>query len=133
MLPHPNLGATASAQGPLGPFPRQGGRGRKPWEAKRKSRTEWPCRWGWTRAAGQGMVAPSRGATSWTTPGIILCICADEEENTCDVHKGCGRGMRSTPLRFIPNPVLVLRILLYHREGSLCTHSVPISTLLKVS
>src|SRR5947209_5052954 len=36
-------------------------------------------------------------------------------------------------LLFVPNPVVVLRILLYYREGSLCTHSVPISTLLKVS
>src|SRR5262245_690874 len=79
------------------------------------------------------MVAPSRGATSWTTPGMILCMHADEEDNTCNVHQGCGRGMRGQTLLFIPNPAVVLRILLYHREGSLCTHSVPIPTLLKVS
>src|SRR5262245_42539380 len=29
-------------------------------------------RWGWTRAVGQGMVAPSRGAMSWATPGVIF-------------------------------------------------------------
>src|SRR5712691_544840 len=28
---------------PIPPFPRQGGRGRRPREARRKSRTEWPC------------------------------------------------------------------------------------------
>jgi hypothetical protein len=35
LLSHPNLGATASAQGPLGPFPRQGGRSKTfLWHAK---------------------------------------------------------------------------------------------------
>ena len=28
---------------PIPPFPRQGGRGRRPREARGKSRTEWPC------------------------------------------------------------------------------------------
>src|SRR5262245_43361556 len=64
---------------------------------------------------------------------MILCMRADEEDNTCDVRQGLGRGMRSALLRFIPNPAVVLCILLYHREGSLCTHSVLIPTLLKVS
>ena len=26
----------------------------------------------------------------WATPGMILCIRADEEDNTCDVLQGCG-------------------------------------------
>ena len=26
--------------------------------------------------------------TSWATPGMTLCIRADEEDNTCDVHQG---------------------------------------------
>src|SRR5215510_7547665 len=41
--------------------------------------------------------------------------------------------MRDQTLLFIPPSAVALPILFYHREGSLCTHSMPIPTLLKVS
>ena len=52
---------------------------------------------GWTRAAGQGMVASSRDDTCWATLSVILWIYTYEEDNACDVHQGCGRGMRAGP------------------------------------
>src|SRR5712691_2321146 len=68
------------------------------------------------------------GATCRATPGVILWSRVYEEGNDATVIRGAG--VRCACASPIPRPHYKY---CHTREGSLCTHSVPIPILLKVS